>query len=82
MADEQSDAPEVTPAEEAAPQAPDLVEAMTRGLGLDKSIKSEAGPAAQPKHAVPTDQRRTGPRAKPKRRSTRHGRVALRKNPY
>lgn len=81
-ADEQAEAPEVTPVEEAAQQAPDLVEAMTRGLGLDKSIKSEAGPAAQPKQAAPADGRGTIPRAKPKRKSAGHGRVALRKNPY
>ncbi|MCA9641495.1 MAG: serine/threonine protein kinase [Polyangiaceae bacterium] len=73
--------PEVTPVEEAAQQSPDLVEAMTRGLGLDKSIKTDA-PAAQPKQATPTQQRSTGPRGKAKRKAARHGRVALRKNPY
>lgn len=79
-AEEPSEGPEVTPAEEPEQASPDLVEAMTRGLGLDKSIKSQAAPA--PRQAAPTQHGHTGPRSKPSRKARANGRVALRKNPY
>lgn len=81
-ATESSPGPEVTPAEDAPAQAPDLVEAMTRGLGLDRSIKPQAQPSNEPKRATPTQHRQRGPRVKQKKHSGRRGRVALRKNPY
>ncbi len=81
-ATESGGGPEVTPVEGSAEQSPDLVEAMTRGLGLDKSIKSHGAPSAAPKHATPARQRHSGPRAKPRKKFGKRGRVALRKNPY